>query len=463
MAWTNKKGFNFRSTIGFATDNAGEIAVLQNTSFVNDLPPYSGTGAVSPLTLDGDTFSIGWNHNDDGARDRSANIPSSSDHRLAGIHAPLGTVSGLTLKIQAGTAPGNYKVWAGFCDQGNGTPGTVSFTLRDSNGTLTSQSGLAALTSNQVYDIKGNKYTTGANWAAASDGAGVAFTFSTSDTSNGNGGPFIFLDIGNGTTYTPLSHFAIQYLGPGGPTLVQKTTANQVGSASSFTVQLAGVAAGNFLTLQASLITAGSGASNVSMSLPTDTNGQWQFGTNYSGNHSGGAGAVIAGIAYQHGAPAGTHTVTVSAGGFSVAGHATLCEWANIPGNATADVTAFSNATTAQANTSGTTTVIASSQELVLAALVLGSGAGVANAAITDPPAGFTSLYVQNATNTDIGVEHAYLVSSSQGTQVASWSWTDATTILSQGVIAAFQPFGTQVQVFFRGPQHFVDENLIQM
>ena len=213
MGWSNKKGFNFRASAAFTTDNAGEIAIVENT------PAASGNIPAYPVSysLDGDTFNIGFsvNGNSDGARDRSANIPSVSDHRLAGMHGNVGATAGATLKIQAGTAAGQYKIWAGFTDQGGAPPGTIKFTLRDSNGTLTTQTLAAMSSAAQVYDIAGNLYASGSAWAAATDGAGIAITVTTTDTSNGNGGPFFYLDIGNGTTYTPLSHIAIQYLGTG--------------------------------------------------------------------------------------------------------------------------------------------------------------------------------------------------------------------------------------------------------
>ena len=212
MAWTNKKGFNFRQTIAFAADNAGELGIPEDTGGSLNITTYKSYGP-----LDGDTFNLGFSVGGatDGARNRSANVPSSSDHRLAGIQANLGNTAGATLKIQAGIAAGQYKVWAAFGDASNASSGTITFVLRDSNGTFLTKSGLAATSAGQFYDINGTLYTSGANWAAAADGAGTAFTFTTTDTTNGNGGPFIFLDIGNGTQATPLSHFAVQYLGSG--------------------------------------------------------------------------------------------------------------------------------------------------------------------------------------------------------------------------------------------------------
>jgi len=210
MAWTTKKGFNFRYTLAYVTDNAGEIAVIADTNSLRSYP--------QSLTLDSDTFNVGWTvgGGNDGGRDRSTSSPSSSDHRTAGVQANTSANAVYTWRIDAGTAAGQYKLWMALCDIGNGTGGTVTFAVRDSNGTLVSQSALAALTSNQVYDINGVKYSTAAAWAAAADGAGTAITVNTTDTGNGNGGPIFYIDIGTASALAPLSHFAVQYLSGGG-------------------------------------------------------------------------------------------------------------------------------------------------------------------------------------------------------------------------------------------------------
>jgi hypothetical protein len=211
MAWTSKKTVNLRDTVAFATDNANEICLPADPLVGGDNPLYTpGTHSRSPLTLHTDSFNIGWNATGlDGARDRSANVPSAGDHRLAGKQGYNSGSS--TLTVQLGTAAGQYRFWAAFCDQTNGTAGTLSWVLADAGGTITSQTGKTALTANQVYDINGNLYTDGAGWAAAADGSGVGFTFTTSDTSNGNGGPLITLQCSNANT--PLSSVSFQYLG----------------------------------------------------------------------------------------------------------------------------------------------------------------------------------------------------------------------------------------------------------
>lgn len=215
MAWTTYTAVNFRQTLAFCTDNAGEVALLDNPILTQQLPYYTpGANSRSPLSINGNTFNIGWpSVSADGVRDRSANQPSSSDHRLAGSHF----ATSKTLTMQFGSAAGIYRIWMGVTDQSNGAA-NVGWTLSDANGAIAggAQSGLTGLNgqSAKVYDILGNLYATGAAWAAAAGGAGNYLPFTTTDTSNGNGGPLLQLAIG--ASITPIAHIAIQYMGAAG-------------------------------------------------------------------------------------------------------------------------------------------------------------------------------------------------------------------------------------------------------
>jgi hypothetical protein len=235
MAWTTKKTINLRATVAFATDNAGEICLSSDPTQASDNPIYASGTNGHTLTLDGDTFNAGWLNTgtNDGSRDRSANRPSSSDHRLAGRQG-FTTGTGSTFRLQAGIAAGIYRIWVAITDQTNGTGGAPTWTLSDANGTIITSTGTAALAANAVYDINSTLYASSTAWAAAADGGGVGFTFTTTDTSNGNGGPLLTLvgNVGN----CPVSCVSIQYLGaaPGGPVdLVGPQTPTSGGSGNS--------------------------------------------------------------------------------------------------------------------------------------------------------------------------------------------------------------------------------------
>jgi hypothetical protein len=209
MAWTSIHGVELRSTEAYVTTGANDVCLEgDGTQGIKHYPQSK--------SVNGDTFNVGWSSpasgNPDGTRNRSTGV----DVRLAGMQYYIGFTG--TFRMQAGTAAGNYKVWAGFSDQTNGTGGTVTFTLSDANGTIKSSSGLSALSSTGVYDINGNLYANAAAWAAAADSAGVAYPFTTSDTTNGNGGPLLSL-----ATNGPLAYFAVQYLGPSS-TIVNRET-----------------------------------------------------------------------------------------------------------------------------------------------------------------------------------------------------------------------------------------------
>ena len=217
-SWTTKRGLNFRSTKTFVSDAADEIAVL-------DEDYVTGGGVCvrwpNSYSINGTSFKLGFGAQYDGARNRVTNVPSSSDHRLAGQHGPYG---GGTLRIQLGTAPGRYRIWAAYTDQGYADTVSRWVTLRDQNTTLLSWALPARQYASQVYDVLGNRYANGAAWAAAADGAGMAFEFETFDISNGNGGPMLYIDLGVGNSNgVPLSHFAVKYLGTSNEMMIGDT------------------------------------------------------------------------------------------------------------------------------------------------------------------------------------------------------------------------------------------------
>lgn len=204
MAWTTKTGIECRATSAYVTNDSGDTQLEADGSSNLLIYPQS-------RTVNSNTFNIGYSSGAeaDGGRNRTTGVGS----KLAGMHFKASGTA--TLQMQIGDAAGDYKVWAGFSDQTNGTGGTVGFTLRDSNGTITSQTGLTALGSSDVYDINGTLYSSAANWAATADTTGTSYTFTTSDTTNGNGGPFIYLDFPDSNTR--LAYIAFQYLGSGTP------------------------------------------------------------------------------------------------------------------------------------------------------------------------------------------------------------------------------------------------------
>jgi hypothetical protein len=198
MAWTSIHGVEFRGTAAYVSTGANDV-VLDTGGSPGALVSYPQSKSVH-----GDTFNVGWStgSGSDGGRDRSLAV----DVRLAGMSYLIGGTG--VFRMQAGTAAGSYKVWAGFSDQTNGS-GVGTFSLADANGTIISSTGLGSLAASGVYDINGNLYASAALGAAAADSAGVAYTFVTSDTTNGNGGPLLELTVVN----TPLAYFAVQYLG----------------------------------------------------------------------------------------------------------------------------------------------------------------------------------------------------------------------------------------------------------
>src|SRR5882757_529200 len=89
---------------------------------------------------------------------------------------------------------------------------------------------------------------------------------------------------------------------------------------------------------------------------------------------------------------------------------------------------------TTQSRASGTTAALSAANDLAIACMFLGSSPGIANAAILDPPSGFSSINVDNNTAADIGLEACYQLLSSASAIGTSWTWTDSGTVVSGGV-----------------------------
>jgi hypothetical protein len=203
MAWTNKKGLNLRDTLAYVSDPGGTIAIYGNQG--GNTPLYSS----SSWTLDSDTFKAGATSAVDGMRNRNAGV----DARLAGQYFNNSN----TFQLQLGTAPGNYKIWIGFTNQNGTGYAAQTITVADANGTLFTL-GILVQTGSQVADANNTVYATAAAWAATADTSGTSQTITSTDTSNGNGGPLITISSSVNSAMA-LSHLAVQYIPATGATL----------------------------------------------------------------------------------------------------------------------------------------------------------------------------------------------------------------------------------------------------
>lgn len=209
---------------------------------------------------------------------------------------------------------------------------------------------------------------------------------------------------------------------------------NATASGTTITATLTGVTAGNLLTLQLSFYQS---SSQTAVATPTDSNGTFSVAIAPTALNLS-LDSFASAIYYEANAAAGTHTATVTLHGSPV-GHVTFIEWSGAATSSVLDKTASNGSiSTTQNRASGTTAALTASNDLALVALAVASGAGQTNAAISDPPSGYTSLYAQQDTAVDVGVEFAYQLLSSSAAQSTTWTWTDSTTAGSMGVIATF-------------------------
>ena len=206
--------------------------------------------------------------------------------------------------------------------------------------------------------------------------------------------------------------------------IVQKAS-NAVASVASFSPSLTGVTAGNTLVLCVC-------SSGFSDTTPTDSASQTWSKAFYLAN-----GACSVAVYYLLSANAGTHNLTVSHGGSA------FDSWSlvEIPTCTAVDVVSTlgsgSNTITTLSTPSMTTT---NASDAIFAMLSVDAATGLTNAGITDPPTGYTSVYVQQNSSAFEGCEIAYKEVSSIGAQAATWTFTaDAAGSLYAAGAASFK------------------------
>lgn len=191
MAWTNRKGFNFRDTAGYVTDGTNEEDVSVAKGGGTASYPYSET-------IDGDTFNVGWVSGMGNFRDRNA----SNDRRLAGVNfATNGTDSDANRAfIIVVPSAGYYEISLAL---GDDSADDQYWKIFD-DATLIETFGPVATGANQWCDANGTLHTSSANWAA--NNTTRLYYLTTS----------LKIRIGHGATgvATRLAHLAIRKVDP---------------------------------------------------------------------------------------------------------------------------------------------------------------------------------------------------------------------------------------------------------
>lgn len=208
----------------------------------------------------------------------------------------------------------------------------------------------------------------------------------------------------------------------------QKSSASVNGSSPS--PALTGVTAGRTLALMMS------GFGPITDTIPTDSSGDVWLRAKFD-NTNGAKTAVY----YRINASAGTHTLTWAVGSGSTYIDYTMVQFPLVTAlDATPTVVTAGGANPTSCTGSITTSAAST---ILLGALSLETSTGLANSAITDPPTGWTSLFVQNDTISYEGAEHCYREVASAATYTAGWNFTaDTTGQFANGLIVAFAVSG---------------------
>lgn len=226
-------------------------------------------------------------------------------------------------------------------------------------------------------------------------------------------------------------------------------TVNRVQSTSA-------VISGNTLSLSLSGVTAGNAlicclayyhASNTnSVGVPSDSNGTFTLAlkSEQTGLFSD-PNTILGAIQwYELNAAAGTHSVVITLPStLDMAGHAALLEYSSVPTSGALDKTSGGGQVAAtQSVSTGATPTLSQANDLAIAQMVVNTTTGVANAGISDPPSGYSSILAVQTTNTDIGVEFCDAIISSTTAQNVSWTWTDSSTVAAAALVATYNTSG---------------------
>lgn len=191
MAWTNEKGFNFRSSLGFVTDGA-------NQKFIDATFVYP-----TSVTIDGDTFNCGFSTSLSSGR--FADVDNGVDARLAGAVFQGSGDPGVYFQVELPTI-GSYEFRAAF--------GTALYTAEivgSISDTATDFATIAGtLSSGQLLDASDAVRANAAAWVSSN----VAVTRAMTTT-------LVRVNLGVPTAdNNPLTHFSVKQLGGGELALV---------------------------------------------------------------------------------------------------------------------------------------------------------------------------------------------------------------------------------------------------
>ena len=214
MAWTTQKWLNLRATTAYVTDGANQIVV-------------NGDGNSSPLktypysvTLDSDTFNVGWSTGGgtDGARDRNASV---TNKQLAGVQRTTNANgSPKIFKVELLGGVGSYEIRLAVGDPaGSGTTNPY-VVIKDGTTTVATLDGTAGMSG--WMDGTGVNRASDAAWGT--DNAASTLTFS--DTSGTGGTPVMYIECGSTATagLTCLAAVGIKKV-TSGPTVTSVSTA----------------------------------------------------------------------------------------------------------------------------------------------------------------------------------------------------------------------------------------------
>lgn len=211
-------------------------------------------------------------------------------------------------------------------------------------------------------------------------------------------------------------------------------------NAGSIAATINGVTAGNCLIAVVSIAQILNAAQAVI--TPTDTNGTWaDVGSNALTLDTLNSWYYGTMIATQQNCNSGSHTVTYTFPNGSTYAELTVFEVSGLLTSGAVDKLSHLDQQGSGTHplTVPNTAVLSQADELVVVGISLLAPTGAANAAISDPPTGYTSLHAQQDTSSTVGAQQSYKIVASTSAVGVSWDWTDTTIEVECGQIVTLK------------------------
>ena len=297
------------------------------------------------------------------------------------------------------------------------TTNATDFVVGFTQNVATIEPGLGTLSAGTGYTLNGSNILLGVDYKTVSTTGAQTATFTQSDGKARITHVVVLKELSN----TP----------------VQSTTAS-CAAASSIAATLTGTVSGNLIVGIVSWID----IYDITSRVPTVPSGFLAASNPTSSVNTVAAGTNI----YYKVSTGGSVTCTFdepSGANSLLYAKISLIEWGGMvstPFDVAATTVTNNSAASTTGVTVGASSTLAQANEIVVAAVTISCNPGLANAGISNPPSGYTSIQVYQSSNTATSMQHSWKDTNSTAGQSCTWAWTADSSMLSyQAVLVTFK------------------------